>query len=200
MRRIVHGGSKMNIRKLVGVSAVALVAAAAGTSARASTLDGSEAYIEYYTYGYDYGSQGNFTVPNATPLNILFPIAVLTITDNRIEYYFREGVTFSPSVPSLNADGLYIENGPLVSFAGAAPITSVFIDPSSILGASGFNASNVTFNSSAVAVTWAGLPFSVGDLVILDVNAVPLPAALPMFGAALAGFGGLGWWRRRKTA
>jgi hypothetical protein len=30
--------------------------------------------------------------------------------------------------------------------------------------------------------------------------AAPVPAALPLFGAALAGFGGFGWWRRRRAA
>jgi hypothetical protein len=31
-------------------------------------------------------------------------------------------------------------------------------------------------------------------------NPVPLPAALPMFGAAVAGLGGAGWWKRRKDS
>jgi hypothetical protein len=31
-------------------------------------------------------------------------------------------------------------------------------------------------------------------------NPVPLPAALPMFGSAIAGLGGAGWWKRRKES
>ncbi len=30
-----------------------------------------------------------------------------------------------------------------------------------------------------------------------DVSAVPLPAAFPLFASALAGLGGVGWWKRR---
>jgi len=41
-----------------------------------------------------------------------------------------------------------------------------------------------------------GNPF----LGAVTVSAVPLPAALSMIGAAVAGLGGLGWWRRRKAS
>jgi hypothetical protein len=30
------------------------------------------------------------------------------------------------------------------------------------------------------------------------ISPVPLPAALPLFGSAVAGLGGAGWWKRRK--
>lgn len=33
-----------------------------------------------------------------------------------------------------------------------------------------------------------------------NLSGVPLPAALPLFGTALAGLGGAGWWKRRKDA
>jgi len=36
--------------------------------------------------------------------------------------------------------------------------------------------------------------------VSYTVSNTPLPAALPMFGAALAGLGGFGFWRRRKAS
>jgi hypothetical protein len=32
------------------------------------------------------------------------------------------------------------------------------------------------------------------------VNPVPLPAAFPLFGSALAGLGGFGWLKRRKVS
>ena len=41
------------------------------------------------------------------------------------------------------------------------------------------------------------LQFSHG-ITNTPLNPVPLPAALPMFGAAVAGLGGAGWWKRRK--
>lgn len=55
-----------------------------------------------------------------------------------------------------------------------------------------------TSASTTVALNVLNIP---GYWVVRDISvaAVPLPAALPMFGAALAGLGGLGW-RRRKAA
>lgn len=49
---------------------------------------------------------------------------------------------------------------------------------------------------SAVLTNGAGQ----GGFEIAVVNPVPLPAALPLFGAALAGLGGLGFRFRRKTS
>jgi hypothetical protein len=34
----------------------------------------------------------------------------------------------------------------------------------------------------------------------ITLSAVPLPAAFPLFGSALAGLGGAGWWKRRKVS
>jgi hypothetical protein len=33
-----------------------------------------------------------------------------------------------------------------------------------------------------------------------EILATPLPAALPLFGTAIAGLGGAGWWKRRKES
>lgn len=38
------------------------------------------------------------------------------------------------------------------------------------------------------------------NLVVAPVSAIPLPAALPLFASALAGFGFFGWRRRRQEA
>lgn len=189
----------MNFCHAIAASAMVIVMAGA---AQASTLAGSTATFQYYAYGgpYDFaGSPATFNVPNGSPINF-GGYFQLSVTDTQIVYTYLYSGAWSPSGASLNAGGLYIDNGSLTSFSGAAPITSVFIDPSSNLGISGFNASDVTFNSSAVAVTWMNQFFSPGNSVILDVNAVPLPGALSMFGAGLAGFGALGWRKARRKA
>ena len=46
---------------------------------------------------------------------------------------------------------------------------------------------------------WTGTVAGIG-FDDLSFNAVPLPAALPLFGTALAGMGLLGWRRKRKAA
>ena len=47
-------------------------------------------------------------------------------------------------------------------------------------------------NSRGVVIN--GLVFDAAE-----VSAVPLPAALPLFGSVIAGVGLLGWWRRRRS-
>lgn len=61
--------------------------------------------------------------------------------------------------------------------------------------------SEIMFASSC-CTSWAGTDYvqRTGVVVIASVNAVPLPAALPLFGTALAGMGFIGWLRRRKAA
>jgi hypothetical protein len=56
--------------------------------------------------------------------------------------------------------------------------------------------STLPFNQ--VVMSSSGNSFEFDE--VATVSAVPLPAALPLFGAALGGIGGFGWWRKRKTA
>jgi hypothetical protein len=48
-------------------------------------------------------------------------------------------------------------------------------------------------------ITSSGFNVSITNAPLNPVSSVPLPAALPLFGAAAAGLGAIGW-RRRKTA
>ncbi len=125
----------------------------------------------------------------------------LKVTDTQVQYTFLGSQSdigtgyFSPSSTSLNTGGLYIANGNLLSF-GNRVITGVTLDGATTLP--GFLGSNVTFNSGAIAVEWAGKTgIKTGDTVILDVNAVPEPDtyALMIVGAGLLGFAA-----RRRSA
>ena len=74
-------------------------------------------------------------------------------------------------MPSLHVHKLFVRNGAVIySVGGEEKIRSVQLDPASILGSSGFGASNITFDARGVAVDWSGLSFEQGDTVILDVS------------------------------
>ena len=187
--------------KLVGVLAFAAATMTAGVSS-ASVYDGNSVTFQYYSYGttYDgYGSPATFTTPGTTTFSPYFD---LTVSGDQITYTYLTDTTWSPSAVSLDSGGLYVDNGSVVYSAGGEPsITSVTLDPASVLGSSGFNASDITFNSGAVAVTWMNQTFAAGDTVILDVNgSVPEPTTWALM---LVGLGGLGVSlraRRRNVA
>jgi len=187
------------------------IGACLATGAQATTFDGGTVEFQYY---YDGGVSNYAGSPAAivTPGHATFSdYFTVTVSGNQIVYDFLSSFTWFRSVTSLNSGGLYITNGSLISSVlGVPAFTSVTLDPSSILGSSGFTSSDVTWNSSNVAVTWANLSFAAGDTVVLDVNdpvvldvntvsTVPLPAALPLFATGLGALGLLGWRRKRKN-
>ncbi len=121
---------------------------------------------------------------------------------NQVIYDYLSDTDWSPSVASLDSGGLYVDNGSVISAVSGVPaFTSVTLDPSSVLTDSSFGAGDISWNSSAIATTWANEHFDAGDSVILDVGVspVPLPASLPMFGAAILGLAGLGMRKSRRV-
>jgi hypothetical protein len=82
-------------------------------------------------------------------------------------------------------------NAEAASVAGFSNIANT-TDPGALITIS----SGQNLFQSAVLTNGAGQ----GGFEIAIVNPVPLPAALPLFGAALAGLGGLGFRFRRKTS
>ena len=174
------------------LSALAFVAiSAAGVASAADVYDGNSVTFQYYSYGgaYDgFGSPTTFTAPGSATFTPFFDVSV---AGNQITYTYLTDTTWSSSVVSLDSGGLYVDNGSVIYSEGGEPaITGVTLDPSSMLGGSGFNAGDITFNSGAVAVTWMNLSFAAGDTVVLDVNGgVPEPATWAL---TILGFGAIG--------
>lgn len=165
--------------------AAAIVAAAVSVPAHAG-LTGSNATFQYYAYGGAYSgdsSPSSFTVDGGAHAQF-FNFFNITVTDTQIIYDYIGGGTWSDSTPSLTSGGLYIENGSLLSFAGAPAIASVTVDAATNMA--GFSASNVTFNGSQVAVTWTGLNFDQNTDVVLNISAVPEPSTYLLMGLGLA--------------
>jgi hypothetical protein len=187
--------------KAVGLLAAVAIASMAAP-AQAVVFDiGGTVNFQYFSAGGAL-NVGSSPTTFATPGSINFlGDVIVTASGDQLVYTFNATGTFTPQPTSLNSGGLFITQGPLISSVSGIPaFTSVTLDASSILGSSGFTASDVTFNSTAVAVSWGGLFFQAGDKVVLDVNTVsttPLPPAWTMM---LMGIAGLGFMAFRKNS
>jgi hypothetical protein len=135
------------------------------------------------------GSPATISTPGSTTFG---PYFTLSLSGDKVTYTYIGDTTWSPSVTSLDSGGLYIDNGSLItSLAGIPAFTSVKLDPSSMLGSSGFTAADLTWNASNIAVTWMNQPFATGNTVVLDVNSsAPEPSTWALM---LIGFAGLGF-------
>ncbi len=133
-------------------------------------------------------------------------------------------LTFNPTVPSsgitttgltlnsLNIANLAYPTAYEYSFGGAGLVIGSWTG--SVLGdiaghnsfyleIAGIDVGNPTFFAAFYSIdgltnTYFGTNTGTLDLVS-QTSTVPLPAALPLFGTALAGLGGVGWLRRRKV-
>jgi hypothetical protein len=133
-----------------------------------SIYEGQPVEFQYYYDGGAYGPPVRLAAPGATRFDHYFRVHV---GKNKIKYTYVADTTWSPSVTSLDSNGLYVDSGAVIYSVGNEPkIGGVSLDPSSQLGSSGFDTNNITFNSSAVAVTWMNLTFEAGDTVILDIG------------------------------
>ncbi len=192
------------MRKIaVGVVCVAVLCC--GGHAFADML-GSTVTSQYYFFGGPYNAAGSPTtfVANGTVQQTFCGNCSagfdLTVGGSQIVYAMSgtPGSGWSSSVVSLNSNGLFIENGNLLTFSGVA-INSVTVDSATTMP--GFTASNVTFNSSNIAVNWANL-MATGYQVVLDVTSTapttaPEPATLPLVLLG-TGFTGLMTMIRRR--
>jgi hypothetical protein len=186
---------------------------------------GGTADFQYYSNGGAYdtgGSPATIATPGSTmffnsfmvmmpdnpiPYTYFFDYFTVALSDNQIVYTYLSQTNWSPSITSLDSDGLYIDNGSLISSVSGIPaFTSVRLDPSSLLGTSGFTSADVTWNSGNVAVTWMNMSFAAGNTVVLDVNAIPEPLnvnAIPepaTWAMIILGFVGTVFVARRRTS
>ncbi len=113
-------------------------------------------------------------------------------TDNRseqnydVEFSIDNGTSFSSLIANVTGGSF-----------GESVLTSITDNAGGLL-ASGVTDVNFVFGTTITS------PFRSSALVEIDafseVQAVPLPAALPLFGTGLGILGFIGWRRRRKAA
>jgi len=81
-------------------------------------------------------------------------------------------------------------NGFKLDFLGAPAITSLTLNPASLL-----SATDITFDSDTIFLNFSGKTVVAGEAAIFDVNRVPEPSTALLFGIGLAVLGSM---RRRK--
>ncbi|AMV40802.1 hypothetical protein VT85_25440 [Planctomyces sp. SH-PL62] len=169
--------------RIILIAAIACLTSA--SSASAGFL-GSTITSQYYAYGTKSGASSTFTADGGAHARFANYFDV-TVTDSQIIYDFHAPVVWSASPVSLDRDGLQLRNGNLLTFLDAPSIIGVAINAASNVGR--FSAANVTFNSSGIAVDWAGLSFTSASLIVLDLRtaAPPVVAEPPAYALMLGG-------------
>jgi hypothetical protein len=129
-------------------------------SARADVFDAGTVTFQYYAYGGKFsdtgsGSPNTFATPGSATFFPSDPFFTVTVAGHQITYTYEKHATWTGAAVSLDKDGLFIQNGALITaLSGIPAFTSVILDPSSNLGSSGFTAHDVTFNAGNVATQW----------------------------------------------
>lgn len=187
------------IHNRFGLITLAAIAWLSAPGAASADFLGSTITSQYYAYGAKSGGASTFTADGGAHARF-YNYFDVTVTESQVIYDFHSAVTWSASVASLDADGLFLANGNLLTFAGAPPIIGVAINAATDVDR--LSAANVTFNDGAVAVDWAGVTFAPSSRLVLDLTtaappAVAEPPALALLLGGLACAAGLRRLRRR---
>ena len=177
-------------------ASILLAASLAVSSSAYAGVLGSTVNSQYYAYGGAYNSGGSpatFTANNTAQAQFYNNFNI-TVSDNQIIYTFLTDAYYSPSIESLDSNGLFIESGNLLTFVGAPALTNVTLDAASFTDP----AMSYSFNSTQVAVNWNDVSFAAGDKVILNLTTTPVPEPENM-AMLLAGLGLIAVMRRRYS-
>lgn len=158
-------------------------------------LNGSTVTSTYYANGgaYLFGNPTTTFNVAGTSEKLVFDSFDITVTDNKITYNFLKDTYFDYSAESYSNNGISINSGNLLSFAGADAITSVTYDSKSFTDIG----LGLTFNANQVGLNWENVSFKAGSTVVLNLVTVPVPEP-ENFALLLAGLGLIALRRRQS--
>ena len=192
----------MNKKSWKAALAASILSLLGTTSVRAGLLS-SEVNVGAYFAGDFTGAEISFTddgLPHGfQPYSVDYFFVVL---DDKIIMDYSSGTypnRWSDSGVSLDRDGIFIRNGYLFSFIGAAPIISITLEE--LVGLEGFSSSNISFNGKEVGIDLSGIRYTPGDKIVLAVESrtVGEPAILSICLLALGGAAATSRRTRQRT-
>jgi hypothetical protein len=138
-------------------------------------------------------------------LTLTAPANATTIAVEDINLDFGNGYKEIGTLGVHSSKFTFITQAPDVYFNGSLVPTIPFStgEAGKLYQFGGVDGFLLTFpgNYPGLPVSWwtlNGVPAVSGTVDLVSLSYVPLPAALPLFGTALAGLGGAGWIKRRR--
>ena len=206
---------KTKITSLVGLSILLVTVGTANATTTALTINDSltlqywfpsqNTVVETQTFTYTGPGQ---TVPLQLEQDSGFVQSALDIISNN-QIAFREiGCSFGPCIQNPTPSGW---NGPVLLDNTNGNAFSDWVVISDTLGQPGLGIPGrvdvvgitaLLVAPGEIGVNWQGVPLQ-GEVILgggTDLQATPLPAALPLFASGLGALGLLGWRRKRKNA